>query len=157
MDFKEAYSYASELCSRQERCSSHIKDKLTKFEIAHEVITQVIEKLKSGRFLDDTRYATYYTKDKYRFQKWGRIKISYHLKAKNLTAETISEALETIDEDEYVLNLQHLLDSAKRKSKEVSKYMRDAKIVKMAAAKGYEPNLIYKLIKIEPNDQSIED
>ena len=157
MDFKEAYSYASELCARQERCSSYIKEKLAKFEITPDVTAQVIEKLKSEKFLDDTRYATYYTKDKYRFDKWGRLKISYHLKAKNIPANAITEAFESIDEEVYLFNLQHLLDSAKRKSKEVSKYMRDAKIVKMAASKGYEPSLIYKLIKIEADEQCFED
>lgn len=157
MNYKEAYSYASELCSKQERCTSYIKEKLTKFETEPDVLETVIEKLKSERFLDDNRYATYFTKDKYRFEKWGRIKITYQLKLKKIPNDIIANALESIEEEQYLANLQQIIDSASRKSKETNKYKRDSKIVRMAASKGYESNLIYKLLNNPEYEQPTED
>lgn len=152
MEFKEAYSYASDLCSRQERCTSYIKEKLAKFELDDETLNHVIDKLKAERFLDDLRFATYFTRDKYRFEKWGRIKITYQLKLKKIPNDIIAQAIEAIDQDEYLSNLEQLITSAVKKSKETNRYKRDSKIVRMVSSKGYESTLIFKLLKTPTNE-----
>ncbi len=152
MEFKEAYSYASDLCSRQERCTSYIKEKLAKFELDDETLNLVIDKLKAERFLDDLRFATYFTRDKYRFEKWGRIKITYQLKLKKIPNDIIAQAIEAIDQDEYLSNLEQLITSAVKKSKETNRYKRDSKIVRMVSSKGYESTLIFKLLKTPTNE-----
>ncbi len=156
MEEKEAYSFASTLCSKQERCSSYVVEKLTKQQTSAQIISAVIERLKKERFLDDLRYATYYTLDKYRFEKWGRIKITYNLKIKQLPTDIINSALESIDEQLYLNNLNQILNSALKKSKETNEYKRNAKAAQLAASRGYETSLIYKTLN-NPNLYQTDD
>lgn len=152
MNFKEAYSFATDLCAKQERCSSQIEEKLAKLQTEKEVIEEVIRKLISERFIDNLRYATYFAKDKYRFEKWGKIKITFHLKQKKITSETIHEALEVIDDELYTSNLLQIIETAKRKTKEPNEYKKKSKIARLVASKGYESTLIYKYLNLESNE-----
>lgn len=152
MNFKEAYTFATDLCAKQERCSSQIEEKLIKLQTDKDVINEVIAKLKAERFLDDLRYATYFTKDKYRFEKWGKIKITFQLKQKKLTSEIIAEALEVIDENQYTANLVQIIETAKRKIKEPNEYKKKSKIARLAASKGYESTLIFKHLNLESDE-----
>lgn len=152
MDFKEAYTFATDLCAKQERCSSQIREKLAKLDTEKEVVDEVIAKLNSERFLDDLRYATYYAKDKYRFEKWGRLKIIYNLKQKKLDSSTISEALNEIDDEQYISNLLQIIENAKRKIKEPNDYKKRSKIARLVVSKGYESTLIFKYLNLEPNE-----
>ena len=50
-----------------------------------------------------------FVRDKYRFNQWGRVKISQALRMKKIPADVIAEGLEEIDEREYVeLSLIHI-------------------------------------------------
>lgn len=157
MEEKEAYSFASTLCSKQERCSSYIIEKLSKQQVDPETISSVINRLKKERFLDDLRYATYYARDKYRFEKWGRVKITYNLKLKQLSSDIITSALEAIDEELYLQNLELIITSALKKSKETNLYKRKAKVAQMAASRGYETSLIYKFLNTQNLSSNYEE
>ena len=152
MNFKEAYTFATDLCAKQERCSSQIEEKLIKLQTDKEVINEVVAKLKAARFIDDLRYATYFTKDKYRFEKWGKIKITFQLKQKKLNSEIIAEALEVIEVEQYTANLVQIIETAKRKIKEPNEYKKKSKIARLAASKGYESTLIFKHLNLESDE-----
>jgi regulatory protein len=81
--FEEALSYAASCCSRSELCEADILRKITLFQLTEQEQTDLIARLKEMGFIDSERYARAYVSDKFRFQHWGRIKISYQLKQKD--------------------------------------------------------------------------
>ena len=89
LDYKEALLRAAALCSRQEQCTGHIRDKLREWNVDDDDAERIIKKLQEENFLDDHRYATFFVKDKFRFNRWGKIKISHMLRQKGISGETI--------------------------------------------------------------------
>lgn len=70
------------------------------------------------------------------------------LKMKRISEYSIRKALEQIDEDQYLSALESLLES-KRKTlrSETNKIKRNYKLLRFAQSKGYETDLIMKLLK----------
>ena len=80
MDKKEALSKVRSLCARQEQCRQDILLKLFKWEISVSDSEQILETLEQEGFIDHLRYARSFTVDKFKFNKWGRIKIRWMLR-----------------------------------------------------------------------------
>lgn len=146
-DFNTYYSKAAALCSRAEKCSSDIFQKIIGWGADENLANEVLQKLKEEKFIDDTRYASFFVKDKFRFNKWGKIKIAYMLKQKGISGTIISEALSEIDEEEYLSVLKKLLTEKSAKTKAVNQYDKKAKLVRFAASKGFESDLIMSMIE----------
>ena len=98
---QEALMRLEALCARSEQCTLDLRQKLYKWEISPSDSDVIIKKLIKTRFVDDSRFAVAFCRDKYRFNRWGRMKIVYGLRAKQLSSHDIQEALKTIDDKEY--------------------------------------------------------
>ncbi len=109
MEYKLALLKAQRLCSKQEKCKFDIRRKLEQWNISAENVEKIIDHLVKEKFIDEQRYAEAFVRDKLKFNKWGRIKISYHLKQRNIAEDTITEALKAIDNEEYGKILEKLL------------------------------------------------
>ena len=98
------------LCARSEQCEGEIRRKLRLWQIGEEDADTIVRSLRRRRFVDDSRYAGAFVRDKYRFARWGRRKIELALRQKRVDADIIAEALEEIDEDEvYGKSLRQLI------------------------------------------------
>ena len=125
-------------CSASEQCLSNVEIKLAKYDLTEEDRTRILRHLVEEKYIDDRRYAEAFVRDKYRFNKWGRIKITQGLRMKGIDSETISNAMEAIDETEY-LNILHDLIKAKRKSTHgKNEYEINAKLIRFATGRGFE-------------------
>ena len=98
---REAYAKMAQLCSRSEQCSVDIRKKMVAYEIMDELVEEIITKLKEEKFIDDERYVKAYISDKFRLNKWGKIKMRYYLKAKGLHDSIIEKGLQEIKDDQY--------------------------------------------------------
>ena len=107
--FEELLHKAASYCSISEHCISDVEDKLTAWGMSEDKKHKIIDKLIEDDFINEKRYCIAFTKDKFRFNKWGKIKISYSLKQKGLDSKLIDMALKTIDEGEYEEMLAVLL------------------------------------------------
>ena len=117
----------------------------------------MIEHLKKERYVDDARYAVAYVRDKYRFNQWGRIKISQALKMKHIDSQSISLALQEIDEEEYLSILTSLLRKKKKSVKANNEYERNGKILRFAASHGYEMDtILHCMEQMEEGDELVE-
>ena len=96
-------------CSVSELCLSDVEGKLAKYDLPEEEKTRILRHLVEEKYIDDRRYAEAYVRDKYRFNKWGRMKIAQGLRMKGIDKETIATAMEAIDEAEYLDFLRDLL------------------------------------------------
>jgi regulatory protein len=139
---KEMLKKAARLCSRQEQCSGYIREKLSEWQVQADDAEKIIEILKKEKFLDDQRYADAFVRDKFRFNHWGRLKISYMLRMKGIPDETIREAVSRIDEGEYRTVCRGLIQTRSEGMKESNNWARKGKLYRYATGRGFEPELV---------------
>lgn len=146
MEYKVALKRAAALCSRQEQCSSHIRGKLNSWNVSDEDTEQIIDLLKKEKFLDDNRYATFYVRDKFRFNGWGKIKLTMMLRQKEIPKPVIEEALNQIDQESYIQTCTRLISEKSKNLKETNQFKRKGKLFRYAAQRGFESDLIHQIL-----------
>ena len=87
-------------------------------------------------------------KDKFRFNKWGKIKISYALKQKGISVELINTSLNTIDDGEYEEMLASILKTKLKGLKYEFEYEKQGKLFNFAQSRGFESQVIYRIVKL---------
>lgn len=142
----EIFSKLARLCSRSEECSPDIRKKIREFGGDEELQEKVISKLIDEKFLDDERYARAYVRDKFRFNKWGRVKMRYYLKMKGLPDKIIELGMEEIDQDEYVKLLVRTLKDKAKTIKKKEKFEKMGQLIRFAQGRGFEPELIHRYL-----------
>ena len=138
---------AASYCSMAERCIQDVRKKIRTACISSEVEERIIARLLKERYIDESRYCRSYVKDKFRLNRWGRIKICYELRGKNISANDIDEAVNQIDEDEYCSILYDLLKDKKRTTKGQTAQDVFNKLYRFAASRGFESNLTIQQLK----------
>lgn len=107
----------ADLCARSEQCEYDIRQKLLKMGIRAEAAAEIIGYLIDNRFIDNSRYALSFARDKCRFSLWGPYKIRQGLLAKRIPASDISTAIASLEESELY---DAILRSAKGKARSLS-------------------------------------
>ena len=137
---------AATYASRCEHCESEVREKLVGWGASEEERDEIIAYLIEERYVDNQRYANSYAKDKFRFNHWGKYKISMMLRSKDIGNEIIEEALEQIEDKEYLEKLQQILRDKLRSLKYSSEYEKKGKLFKFAQSRGFESGAISKVI-----------
>lgn len=137
---------AKKLCSGQEKCISDILKKLHDWDTDPNFHEFIIQELITGDFINESRYALAFANDKYKFSKWGKIKILYALKGKKISESNIKNALDSIDDSEYILLIEKEIRSKLKTIKDPDKFKCKAKLFRYAQAKGFESELSFKII-----------
>lgn len=149
--YKIFLSKAMALCASREMCSSDIKKKLDVWGIDELQANNIVEQLISEKFIDESRYASAFVKDKFRYNKWGRMKITAHLRIKNIPGDIIKQALDTIDQETYYESIRTIIVAHKKSIRAKNQYDLKAKLLRYGLSKGFESNILYDVInKIEP-------
>ena len=78
---EELLNKAEAYCSAAERCISEVQKKITLWG-GELYCNEILSRLISDKFIDETRFAKAFVRDKYRFNKWGSNKIVQALKLK---------------------------------------------------------------------------
>ena len=136
-------------CSVSEQCLSDIEAKLSRYDLTEEEHTRILRHLVEEKYVDDRRYAEAYVKDKYRFNKWGRIKIAQGLRMKGIDNETIKSAMEAIDEEEYQEILRDLIKAKRRSTRGSSEYEINGKLIRFATGRGFEFAAIRECLNVD--------
>lgn len=139
-----ALNKAASYCSLCERCISEVRKKLQSWRVSDSDATYIIERLIDEKFIDEVRYCHAFTNDKLRFNHWGRIKIAGALREKMIPSETINEALDAIDPEEYINALQYIIESKRRELVGIDDFTANGKIIRYASSRGFEPHIIMK-------------
>jgi len=138
----EALKKAQRLCAMQEKCSHDLIKKLKEWGCESDGVDPIIEQLKADNFLCDTRYAKTFVREKFRFNKWGKIKIGYHLRQKGIRSEIIDIAFGEINENEYYNLLYHELNRKKKMLSKCNAMDKKQKLFKFASSRGFENEII---------------
>ena len=145
VNYRQALTKAMAMCSQSERCRFDIVAKLRQREISEEEITEVLNYLIKERFLDEERFVRFYVNDKLRFNKWGKVKLSFMLRQKQIPESIIREALSQISDDLYTKTLRTLLIAKIRSVKGASDYERKGKLAVFAQSHGFEADLAFRM------------
>jgi len=145
--FDELLHKAASYCSISEHCVLEVEDKLTAWGIIDSDKQKIIDYLKAEDFVNEKRYCAYFVKDKFRFNKWGKIKISFALKAKKIDKKLIENALNIIDDGEYEEMLASLLKTKLSGLKYEFEYEKQGKLFRFAQSRGFENNVIERALR----------
>jgi regulatory protein len=130
-------------CAYQERCHSEVRDKLYSFGLHKADVEAIISNLIEENYLNEERFAILFAGGKFRIKQWGRIKIRYELKQKQVSDYCIKKALASIDEGDYMKTFNKLVElQLKRLRTEKNMYTKKRKLIDSMKAKGFEAGLM---------------
>ena len=138
-------------CSTSEQCLSDVEAKLKRYDLSEEKRTRILQHLVEEKYIDDKRYAEAFVRDKYRFNKWGRIKIAQGLRMKGIDNGTVNVAMGVIDETEYLHILRELIKAKRKSIRGKSDYEVNGKLIRFAIGRGFEFAAIRSCMDVDEN------
>ena len=97
--------------------------------------------------MNEERFAIQFAGGHFRSKKWGRVKIAYALKQKQVSAYCIKKAMKQIDEDDYLVVLQKTFeDKLKTLKSEKNIFIKKRKLQDHLMQRGFENDLIRELV-----------
>ena len=133
-------------CAYQERCHSEVRSKLYELGAWKRDHDPIIATLIEESYLDEERFAIAYAGGRFRVKQWGRVKIKYELKQKDVSEYSIRKALKQIDEDDYQKTLVKLSESKYAALKNEQHIARKKKTIDYLIQKGFEPDLVLPVV-----------
>lgn len=143
---EQALQKLKHFCAYQERCHSEVKEKLYNLGVWKKDHDEIIASLIEENYLNEERFAIAFAGGKFRIKHWGRIKIKYELKQKQVSDYSIKKALKQIEEDDYIKTLNRLAKEKYASLKSEQYLIRKKKTMDYLLGRGFETGLINKLI-----------
>jgi regulatory protein len=143
---KTALKKAMALCASREYSSEEIRLKLYSWGLDASGAESVISTLINENFVNDKRYAEAFVKDKYNQNKWGKVKIAAHLRAKRIASELIESSLAAIDDGQYRKTIRDILTSHRRHIKAKNQFDLKGKLLRFGLSKGFESHILYDIL-----------
>ena len=148
---KKVLSRLEGLCSRQECCSKDILAKAQKALAAREgyiaapgAAEEILSSLIENGYVDDSRYAAAFAREKAAITGWGPLKIKMALAAKGISREIASTALLEIEPERSDAKLRKVLETKWRTLADDPQGK--LKLIRFALSRGYEYDTIRPLI-----------
>ena len=146
MTESQALNRIAAYCSRTERSEFDVRNKLAAWELEADIVDRIINRLKKERFLDDARFAKSFINDKMKFNKWGKTKISFELRRKNISSAIYEPLLEELSGDEFEEQLLHILSVKARLVKAKNDYEKKTKLIRFALGRGFGMDMAVKCV-----------
>ena len=144
--YKTALAKAMNLCSAREYSCMEIQGKLESWNVGSSDCQKIIRSLVNENFINERRYSEAFTRDKFRHNKWGKVKIAAHLRSKMIPDQYIRDALESIDPGEYKNVINDLLKSHRKSVKARNQYELKGKLLRFGLSRGFESHLLYDIL-----------
>ena len=145
---KEVLAKIARLCSRSEQCSPDIRKKIIAEGIEEDVAEEMINSLKEENYLNDERFVKAYVADKFKFNKWGKVKMRYYLRLKGLADEIILIGLNEIDPEKYKAVLVKTMKDKAKSVKKKNKFEKMGQVIRFTQNRGFEPELIHRYMNL---------
>ena len=143
---EQALQKLRQYCGYQERSHYEVKQKLWDVGAYARDHDEIISTLIEEDYLNEERFAKQYAGGKFRMKDWGRVKIFYGLKEKQVSEYNIKKAMKEIDEDVYIKKLQQLAEKKYESLKGEQYLVRKKKTMDYLLQKGYESNLVHQFV-----------
>ena len=143
---KEATLKLAQFCAYRDRSQKEVEDKLREMRMIPQACEQIIIELMSEDFLNEERFARSFVRGKFRIKSWGKQRIVRELKFRDISAYNLKTALKEIDETEYIATIYRITENRNEVISEPNIYKRKKKLIDFLMRKGFESNLIYKVV-----------
>jgi regulatory protein len=145
---EQALQKARHYCGYQDRCHQEVREKLYALGLRKQDVETAIATLIEEDYLNEERFAVGFAGGHFRLKQWGRIKIRYELKQKQVGEYCIKKALATIEEEDYRLTLSRLAGQKwESLQAETNLFSKKRKVQDFLLQKGYEHELVGDVIK----------
>jgi regulatory protein len=105
-------------------------------------VDAIISELIQEDYLNEERFARSFARGKFRMKQWGRVKIKYELKQRQVSEYCIKKGLTEIDDDEYDKTLNNLIEQKSKTLKsEKNMFVKKRKLLDYLLQKGFERDI----------------
>jgi len=140
---QEATKKLEHFCAYQERCHQEVRQKLKQMHMIPEAIDIIIVHLLKHNFLNEERFAKAFVRGKFKYKYWGKVRLFFELKSKDINKININNALSEISDDEYIRVLNELAEKVVSSIKEPNILKKKKKFVDYFLYRGWESHLVY--------------
>lgn len=133
----EALASLMRLCARAEKCEADARRLMRGWGVSEADADRVLARLVRDRFIDDSRYAAMYVREKANLAGWGAYKIRTFLQRKQIDKATIEEALQQINATQAADRLVERLQRKARTTKAKTPYELRTKLIRYALSLGF--------------------
>ena len=145
-NLKESLKKLESFCAYRERCEFEVREKLKVHGLKQTECEKIVETLKKAGFLDNARFAQAYASGKLRMKGWGKIKIREGLKKKHLPEHLITQALQSLDDEQYREIMRRVAEKKWKLLGRKSGPRTREKLFAFLFQRGFEKDLIYRLV-----------
>lgn len=140
---EQALQKARHYCGYQERSHSEVKEKLYGFGLRKTEVEELLSTLIEENYLNEERFAIQFAGGKFRVKQWGKVKIAYELKLKQVSAYCIKKALAAIEEEDYEATFKKLAEAKWETLKgEKNIFIKKRKVQDYLLQKGFEREMV---------------
>ena len=121
-------------------------------------VLRIVKRLKDERFLSDERFCRSFINDKMRFNKWGKTKIIFELRKRNISSTIYQAILDDFEDESFDEQLESILKTKLKTVKGKDDYDRRNKLIRFALGRGFSMDAVLKtvskLLKTDCDDLS---
>ena len=141
------------LCARSEKCSGDALRLMRGWGGSDADAQKVLQRLVSERFIDDSRYAAAFVREKINLSGWGAYKITTALRRKGIEGATIAAVMSENGDVDMSERLMQLLERKVRTTKAKDSTDLRAKLFRYAAGQGYDfatiKGCVERIVKVD--------
>ena len=141
---QEATSKLEHYCAYQERCHQEVRKKLIAMHMIPEAIDIIIVHLLEHNFLNEERFAKAFVSGKFKIKKWGRRRLIFELKKKDISKVNVNQALTEIGNEEYIEVFNELAEKKANLITETNIFKKRKKLIDHLLYRGWESHLVYE-------------
>ncbi|WOD44895.1 regulatory protein RecX [Hwangdonia lutea] len=141
---QEATKKLEHYCAYQERCHQDVRQKLEGMHMIPEAIDVIIVHLLKHNYLNEARFAKTFVSGKFRIKGWGRRRLTFELKKKDISKVNINQALNAIENEEYIEVFNSLAEKKANAIKETNIFKKRKKLIDYLLYRGWESALVYE-------------
>lgn len=143
---EQALNALMRLCSKAEKSSGDAMRLMYSWGVPIAERQGVLDKLIDLRFIDDSRYAEAYTREKAAMAGWVARKIAQHLYQKGISKDVVSRTLASLESDDQRAMLEKRLQRKLSTVKAASDYELRGKLLRYALGLGYDYDMSIEVI-----------
>ena len=154
---EQALAALMRLCARAERSSGDAMRLMATWMVPEGDRQGVLQRLIKDRFIDDSRYAEAFVREKSNLSAWGEYKIRATLRRKGIADEIINNALQQMPTEQ---NIERLTERLKRKMctiKYDTTYQLKTKLIRHALSLGFTMDDVLNCVEVVMRDINTEE
>lgn len=153
---EQALAALMRLCARSEKSSGDARRLMRGWGVAPADAERILQQLIRERFIDDSRYAEAFVREKCRLSGWGAFKMRAALSRKEIARPIIEQALAQIDRSANLQRLYQQIERKARTTKASSPYELRTKLMRYGLSLGHDFEAVSEAVNQHLKNQDEE-